>query len=76
MSHLGACLWSGFLNCPGAAQHGLPHLTRSIQLIRRDWNGSEKVELKENTILLKNSSQKQPNNNQLLWRLFKEKGNQ
>ncbi len=41
-----------------------------------NWSGSEKVELKENTILLKNSSQKQPNNNQLLWRLFKEKGNQ
>ncbi len=38
-----------------------------------NWSGSEKVELKENTILLKNSSQKQPNNNQLLWRLFKEK---
>ncbi len=37
---LRTCLWNGFQNCPGAAQHCLPHLTHPIQLVRRDWNGS------------------------------------
>ncbi len=32
-SHLRICLWNGFPNFPGAAQHCLPHLTHPIQLI-------------------------------------------
>ncbi len=55
---LRTCLWNGFPNCPGAAQHCLHHLTHSIQLVSSlketemcpTWNGSEKTELKENTM--------------------------
>ncbi len=32
-SHLRTCLWNGFQNCPGAAQHCLPNLIHPIQLV-------------------------------------------
>ncbi len=52
---LRTCLWNGFPNCPGAAQHCLHHLTHSIQLVSSlketemcpTWNGSEKQSWKK-----------------------------
>ncbi len=60
---LRTCLWNGFQNCPGASKNCLPHLTHLIQLISSlvetemgpTWNGSEKVELRENTIRVSSS---------------------
>ncbi len=45
MAPLRICLWNGFQNCSGAAQHCLPHLTPdSTRQFSRDlktWSGSE-----------------------------------
>ncbi len=52
-------LWNGFQNCPGTPQHPSNTLDSTRQLIRRDWNGSEKVELRENTMRVRSVSHSQ-----------------
>ncbi len=61
---LRTCLWNGFQNCPGASQHCLPHLIHSIKLVSSlketemgpTWSGSEKIELRENTMRFRSAS--------------------
>ncbi len=61
---LRTCLWNGFQICPEAPQHCLPHLTLPIQPVSSlvetemgpNWSGSEKVELRENTMRVRSAS--------------------